>query len=95
MRFITPSDQRSRRSPFLVSRMTRSEKPQQMIGDNAAFGQRGAAESYVQYVTRLRGELADLRRDQSLQLSKEWHLALRDRIEAIEFELRQLGEKPE
>jgi type VI protein secretion system component VasF len=75
--------------------MTRSEKPQQMVGDNAASGQRGAAETYVQYVTRLRGELADLRRDQSLQLSKEWHLALRDRIEAIESELRQLGEKPE
>ena len=76
--------------------MTRSEKPQQMIGDNAAAsGQRGAADSYVQYVTRLRGELADLRRDQSLQLSNEWHVALRDRIEAIEFELRQLGEKPE
>ena len=64
-----------------------------MMGDGAASHQRGAAETYAQYVMRLRGELADLRRDQGLPLSQEWHAALRDRIEAIESELNQLGEK--
>jgi hypothetical protein len=74
--------------------MMGSEKARLVLGDGAAPGQRGAAETYAQYVTRLRGELADLKGDQSLGLSKEWHAALADRIDAIETELKQLGEKP-
>jgi hypothetical protein len=62
-----------------------------MIGDGAASGKRGAAETYTQYVARLRGELSDLRSEQSEVDGQDWHASLRDRIQ--EFEPKQLGEK--
>jgi hypothetical protein len=75
--------------------MTRSEKPKQMIGEWAASGQRGAAGTYTQYVVRLRRELADLRSEQDVAVGQDWPASLRDRIQTIEFELKQLGEKVE
>ena len=81
LRFPLSLDQRDRRCTFWGH----------MVGSVSACwatsGQRGAAETYTQSLTRLRIAVADLRRDQSL--SNEWRAALADRIDAIETELEQ------